>query len=504
MLSASFLIAVSLSVGVRGVTPEQAAFSAKTFLKAVGVPQPLKLVSARLNRAYSGIGGSPIYIVALTKPGSSVQLNVSVDSSSGDVIYAADPQFQPGASLGDPALTDKWMARLGFQAKRIDQGRYTGTVAGYRFINLNGKTTTTWLTNKGKFAFYDGFGSLPPLPSGKPKMITEKQAISIGIAERKKTVPKWPESLEAKAELGLFYDQRQSKTIWVWYIAEGKTVTGKFRESFIEYVEAATGKVIDKDYITASTYAYHPRTRKPLLEGAGPTANESRLLRLARARLADIGRQDVKFDEVKLGDGIRMSTRFDVLLEVGPTGQLITFKAPTGPGMLGFTKAKAKGTALVKKLHPVLPEGRFRVEKSRLGNFAATIYGQTALGYDYLESEVVSVHFNKTGTIARFLSYAPKPRPIGLPAKILTPKQMESYAYKRIAPSIPKSTPKVRYYAQVKAGKIGWYYVPKLKKTRLCRYMSIGMMRDIKDYAIQGGGTICKMDVETGTIYGYP
>lgn len=503
MIVAAALCA-SIIASTSQVTPVQAAFAAKSFLKCVGVPQPLKVVSSRLDPAYGRMYGSPTYAITLSKPQGKVPLTASVDAASGDVINAADPEFQPGASLGDPALTDKWMAKLGFQAKRIDQGRYTGTVAGYRFFNLNGKTTATWLTNKGKFAFYDGFGSLPPMPAGKPRMITQQQAISAGIAERKKTVPRWAESLEAKAELGLFYDQRQSKTIWVWYIAEGKTVTGKFRESFIEYVEAATGKVIDKDYITASTYAYHPRTRKPLLEGAGPTANESRLLRLARARLADIGRQDVKFDEVKMGGGIRMSTGLGVLLEVGPTGLLITFKAPTGPGMLSFAKAKSKGVALIKKLHPSLPEGRFRVEKSRLGNFAAVIYGQTALGYDYLESEVVSVHYNSSETIARFHTYAPKPMPAGLPAKIMTPKQMESIAYALVAPSIPKSTPTVTHYASARAGKIGWYYVPKLKKTRLCRFMSIGMFSKIKDYGTKGGGSICKMDVETGAIYGYP
>lgn len=501
---ASAVLAVSLLASGGQIAPEQAAFSAKTFLKAVGVPQPLKIVSSRLDQAYSRMYGSPTFAIILSKQGSNAPLTAAVDASSGDVIYAADTEFQPGASLGDSKLTDRWMAGLGFSAKRTGEGRYTGISGGYRFLNLNGKTTATWLTKNGKFALYDGFGGLPQMPPLKPNMVTKINALKTGIAKRKRTVPNWPHHLDSVAELGLFYDQQQRKTIWVWYVAEGKTTDGKFRESFIEYVDATTGKLIANDYIASSTYTYHPRTKKLLLEGAGPTANESRLLKLAQTRLADIGRQDVKFDEVKIGDGIRKSTGLGVLLEVGPTGQLITFKAPTGSGMLDFAKAKPLGTKLIKQLHRNLPEGRFRVEKSQFGNYSAVIYGQTALGYDYLESEVVSVHYNKTGTIARFHSYAPKPMPAGLPSKIMTPKQMEAIAYSIVAPSVPKSTPKVRYYAEVKAGKIGWYYVPKLKKTRLCRFMSIGMMRDIKDYAIQGGGTICKMDVENGTIYGYP
>jgi len=486
------------------ISPEEAAKCAMSFFKIVGVQQPYSVAVCRYDdNYYKQAIGVPAYVISLRRGGSKVLVSAVVDSSNGEVVNAYDSLYRKGEQLGDRSVTDKWMSKLGYSSSTTTPGHYTARIGSYRFFNLNGYTAATWMTNKSHFAFYVGYGAIPGLPSGRPS-VSATEAKRLAVAQRLKTKQSWPEKLEARPELGLFYDEKIAKTIWVWKVVEGTVSASGFHEVYTEYLDGTTGKPADDQYIQNSIYPYHSRRPSPLFAKNKSATLDSNLYKEAKARLADLGRSDVTFQNIEMQSGIRMSSVLGTMLEVGPTGQLITFKAPTSPGMLGFTTARSKGEALIIKLHPGLPEGKFRVERSRMGNFAAVIYGQKALGYDYLESEVVSVHYNKSGTIARFHTYPPKPKPAGLPAKMMPAKQMESMAYSLVAPRIPKSTPKVRFYASVKAGNIGWFYVPKLKQTRLCRCMSIWMMRDIKGYAVQGGGTVYKMDVETGTIYGYP
>lgn len=494
-------IIITGSANGSNITPEQAAKSAMAFFKIVGVQQPYSLASSKFDdHAYKRIYGVPCYVVGLKRGGSKVLVSAVLDATNGEVVYAFDSLYRNSDQLGDSAYTGRWMTDLGYRVARTTPGRYTARIGDYRFFNLNGFTAATWMTNKGHFSFFNGFGASPGLPSGKPK-IDASQAKRIAIAERKKHTPNWPEKLEARSELGLFYDQQKAQTTWAWKIVEGFVSSNGFSDVFTQYVDAASGKPIEDQNIQSSAYAYHSRRSCPTLTVGKDATVDSNLYRLAKARLADIGRSDVAFQSIEIDKGIRMSSQKGEALEVGPTGQLIRFTASAAPGVLDFAAASKKGEFLIKKLHPKLPEGRFRTERSRLGKYSAVIYGQATLGYEYLESEVVSVHLNQAGKVRAYTACAPMPRPDGIPSSILSTSQLEAMAEKLIQAKLPASTPNVTYSAVAKAGKTGWYFVKSLGKTRLCRAMAIGSKRDIKNYAVQGGWGSYHMDVETGKVY---
>jgi len=440
----------------------------------------------------------PIYLVILSAPGKEARLVAFVDGISGDVVHAYDFPYDKATFVASPQ-TDLWMkrlGRLGDVAVNRQMSRYDVKVGGKRFFNLNGKMWSLFQVKNGEFAYYLGFGVGPSGPTGKPR-ISPSRAIALAQAERRKTVPKWPNPLEARSELGLFFDEKSNSTKWAWKVEEGSVFAGKFSESFTNYVDAEAGRALGQDDIQNSSFPYRSRGTRVGLATVRPVKLDIPALRTAEQRLKDLGWEGLRFGKIELKDGVRMSNGFETELVLGPGGEIRSFKARPPLANINAATALAKGQKLVLAQHPSLPEGRFTIDPERTG-YRYVVYRQRAFGYDYLNSDPAMVEYGANGAVAVFALRPASKRPAGLPSKILSPLDLERIAYRLAEPHVSKSTATTRYYASVKASnKIGWW-VDERGTPILCRMVEVWFMRDIKNWAVQGGGSSYPFDVSTG------
>jgi hypothetical protein len=489
------------------IAPLEAVAAAQWFCRSVDVRPPYDLLSVDLRRG-PGYIGTQIYTVLLKRPGGRGPMSVQVDAGSGDVVYARDGELmkqaasQPRSSVMPPPspVTGSWVKRLG-RANELVHGspgdRYDVAIGGRPFFNLNGSTMAHFGVRDGAFVSYDGFGAVPPGPNGKPT-VSESRAIKAAIAQRKKTVPNWPEPLEPRTELGLFYNERTRTTTWAWKVIEGRVIQGKFYDSFTNYVDGRDGKIIADGDIQGLRFMYRSRAPRKGLAKVKPLSIEIPFVSLAEKRLKEIGRADVRFDSIKIDQGIHMSSEAGTDVVVGPTGDLQSFKAAGVPGKPKAEAALAKGRAIIFAQHPKLPEGKVMVVDGPYSFGQQVVYRQSAFGYDYLNGDVVTVRFGGKCDVVLFGIAPPSPKPEGLPKTILTRDEIQKKALALAKPYLQKNTDRVTYFAEAKAGKLGWYVQPTTRRVRLSYEVYVGFNRDIKNWALQGGGSTYHFDAETG------
>jgi|GEM_PF-3120401 len=496
------LALVAASVCFAGFRPAvsliEAVAASEWFCRCVDLKPPFRVASVRLDEyGWGRTYGTPIYVVGIDRTGNRT-LSIGVDATSGDVVFA-DIFPAPGAAACLTRQTDVWLRRLG-RANELTadpaMNRYDVVLGGHRILNPNGYNFTMFQVRDSECVWFDSYGEPPPPPSGEPS-VKRAQAIQVAQAERKKTVPKWPLPLEDRPSLGLFYDEKEKVTKWVWAVDEGSALNGRFNMCFTGYVDARTGKAISSNWIGTSRWMYHSRSPREGLALVKPLTVDIPLYTAALHKLAELGQSGVHFDSFEGKEGLHLTGDNLTKMELGPSGKLVSFQSYAPFVRLG-QKDLARGRAIILAEHPTLPEGRFLIDSTPFGSTYDVVYRQTALGYEYLGSRVVTVGIGANGRVFQFSASEPASRPSGVPAKLMSPSQVESLALAMAKPYLEKSTPNVRYYATAKAERRGWFVPQGSKSPRLSYLVEVWFMRDIKNWAVQGGGSWYHFDAESG------
>lgn len=459
-----------------------------------------RLSSVGLKRHdWARVYGTPVYLAILDGPNGS-RMVVHIDATSGDVIFAERGPIQQ-TTLTVSAQTDAWLSKLG----RMDEltaanhgfPRYNVVVGGVPLWNLNGYSRVMFNVHGKEFARFVGVGALPPPPVGKPT-VSQERAIAIVMAIRMRIASYGPGTREFHAQLGAFYDEKEAVTKWAWKVVEGWSYKGRYHDSYIEYVDAGTGEIIDNQYFQTSRFMYHMRAPRVGLKRVIPRRLNEPLFDIATELLRQIGRSDVEFDSLQIDDGLRMWTDGGPNFEMDAKGNLLAFRAPAPSGKPA--DALIRGQGFIQAQYPNLPEGQFREGDSPMGPYKEVYFRQQAFGYDYFDSKVVSVDIGAGGQVARFETHPAASRPAGVPDQILSPAEIEKIALALAQPHVLESTSHVRHYATTQAQELGWYVDLKSHSVTLAYVVSVMFVRVFKNFGAKGGGTYYHFDAATGRL----
>lgn len=480
------------------VSIREAVATAQWFCRCVDVKAPA-FSSIKLEPRRNDYG-TAIYQLSLITPDNKASMTLQIDANSGDVLHAEYFPQTRNMRFATSAQTDLWLKRLGrLKGLQKEGDRYTAILNGHRFLNLNGGTLASIGTADGKFAWYNAPGALPPPPVGKPT-VAKSRAEAVAKAEFVKTRGSWPYPLVAQTSLGLFYDDRARQTRWAWAVIEGFISNGKFSDICPYYIDGQNGRLIPDQFYQSSMLRYQSRPDRQGLASVKPLKVEIPALDLIERKLKQIGRSDVRFDSVEVKQGIRVGSRMDQQMELGPKGELYSFNVPMGRATLTQAQSMARAKQLILAERPKLPEGVFMIEPyGGHGNpYFKVIYRQKALGYEYLDNAHVTVWLGGKGGLAKYYVVPVLPRPRSVPTKLLSRADIEKIALRLAAPRVPKDTKGIHNYATAKAGPLGWAIDPSTGQPRLCYRVDVWFMRDVKNWAIQGGGTYYPVDAVTG------
>jgi hypothetical protein len=493
----------------RRVTPVEAVAVAEHFCKCVDLKPLPRITAVRYttheSTTFSGVARYRVEMAPFSRTNPYV---VEVDAVSGDVMFASN--FPPDTKFVAPPKTtsDEWLRRLGRNrgiVYDLDLGRYDMEIDGRRLCNLNGDTEAAFYVQNGIFSWFLAPGAAPPRPEGRPS-ISVQTAIAAALVERKRTVPNWPLTLETRTEPVVFYDENTKSSNWAWRVSEGSVIRGKFNESWTHFVDAKTGRIITNDQINFSRFYYKSRPARVGLAHMPRIDLAATVPKIAKSRLDQLGRTDLAFNGIESGGkyGLSSGRESDLILEpdselsLGSKGELLAFGAPTPEGQMDETSALKAGTALIRRLSPKLPEGRFDVQRNQPGSkYSHVFYRQTAFGYPYFNSVLVSVDLNHRGQVARFSVTSPAARPDSVPGKILSPGEVESRAQRLANSNLHADTLQVRYTAIVKVQNLGWYVDQTTRVVRLAYMVSI-MFESQSQFGSRGGGSVYPFDAETG------
>lgn len=411
------------SLPVPAVSPFEAAATAQWFCRSMEVNPSWRLCSVQLDTNTKTWVGAPLYEVQFKPSDRSDTLAVYVDGISGDVVHArffgppssgaADTTTQGVAGTQDARRADKLMRRLGRSRELVPHpdnsvnDRYDVQIGGYPFFNLNGYTYVMLDLRGSAFAYFIGIGDTPPAPTAKPS-VTAARAVEAAVAQRKKTVPVWPQPLEVRTQLGLLFDEKTQSTVWVWKVVEGFVSSGKFYDSFTNYVNAETGEAVADNDIQWSRFMYRSRAPRTGLSLVKPLRLHIPLLAAADRKMKELGRTDVRFEGFDLDDGVRLTAGTDVELVVDSHGDLKSFRAGPSDQKQDGKPALERGGAIMLAEQRKLPEGKIMADKFFDQN--RVVYRERALGYDYLNSDLATVGFGAYGEVT---SYAAASRPRG-------------------------------------------------------------------------------------------
>lgn len=499
---------VSLVVGQWNVEPQislgESIAAAKAFCRVVGVENKAKFAEARLNRTgWSGTyNGVELYEVHFRSTGQKPTVFVLVDAVSGDIVYAYDHELRLAQGKGNLDLSKTWLRKLGrdkeFKSFGGDE-RFDAVVSGYPFWNLNGRTILRIRSTNGRFVSYEGAGKLPSLPSGKAK-ISAKSALNNMKAIQKADFRDYPFKLESKAMLGCLYDEKQSKSRWAWKVQLMANDRGRLMQLQTKFFDGMTGKEFSRDEVQSSVYSYHSRPARQGLKLVENLKPEIPLLDIARKRLREYGRTDLKVTEVEFNQGIRLKFGSSDLLELGPTGSTLYFRAHSDRSTLPRTVLLGKGKEFILKEMPSLPEGKFSLGETGAGGGNTIEYRQWALGYPYA-GPLLEVAIGADG-VSRVQRFGLLKRPVGIPSGLLLKSQIEQVVRRITEPRLPKNTSKNRYFMNVQPMRLAWLASNPGDTPRLAWEVSVMQVVEIKNWSTRGSGSRYWFDAVTGKSIG--
>lgn len=499
---------VGLVVGQGNVEPQislaESIAAAKAFCRIVGVDSKAKFAESRLNRSgWSRIyNGVDLYEVQFRSGGEKPSIFLLVDAVSGDVVYAYDHEQRLAQGKGNPDLSKTWLKKLGrdkeFKSFGSDE-RFDAVVGGYPFWNLNGRTMLRLRSTNGRFVSYEGAGKLPSLPTGKPK-ISPTTALNNMKAIQRTDYPNYPFKLESKAILGCIYDDKQSKSRWAWKIQLVANDRGKLMELQTKILDGVTGKEFSRDEYQSSVYPYRSRSARQGLKLVNNLKPDVPLLEIARQRLREYGRTDLRITEMEVNQGIRLKFGRTDFLELGPNGSTLFFRAHSDRSTLSRTVLIEKGKKYIQKEMPTLPEGKFSLGETGAGGGNTIEYRQWALGYPYAAS-LIEVAIGVEG-VCRVQKFGQLKQPTGLPAKLLSKVQMEQIVRKMTESKLPKDTANHRYFMNVRPLRLAWLAPNATRPPKLGWEVSVMRMVEIKNYSTRGSGSRYWFDAVDGTSIG--
>lgn len=230
-----------------------------------------------------------------------------------------------------------------------------------------------------------------------------------------------------------------------------------------------------------------------------PTGLDASDLRLVRAKLRQLARPDVVFNRKSVTDGMTCfySDEGNWRLVLGPQRGIVSFQAEGSPRTPDPDVALNNGRRIILATHPHLPEGRFLVDPGPAKPFQQVLFRQRALGYDYLNSDVVQLMLGCEGDLTQYYAYRPAPRPKAVPPKIFTVKEIEEAATRWADSRLKKDTPVLHYYATVQEHDLGWFYEQRTGRVIFAYEVIVNFMRDAKDLEVSGGPQECFFDAVT-------
>jgi hypothetical protein len=208
-----------------------------------------------------------------------------------------------------------------------------------------------------------------------------------------------------------------------------------------------------------------------------PAGLDASDLRLVRAKLHDLGRPDVVFDRK---DAFNGRTAFSgdggtSALVLGPKGDIVRFEAEGSPRAPEPDVALKRGRRIILATHRHLPEGRFLVDAGPALSRRVS-YRQRALGYDYVNGDIVRLRLGCEGDLIQYYAYRPAPRPKAVPPKICTVKEIEEAATRWASSKLEKDTPSVHWWDTVHEQALGWFYDARTGRVVFAYDVVVGFM----------------------------
>jgi hypothetical protein len=488
------------------VSTVEAVAVAEWFCRCVDLNPPYVFRSAALFAGRRRGQHTPAYDVCLAVAGPAGNVRIEVDAQSGDVISAYDDFLTrrgvtPTSHASLARTTETWLRRLGRASELKPDPDCVGWVyslawKGKRFFNVNGHGRVIFQLAGGRFASYSGVGACPPAPSGQPS-VTRIRALSVAEAAQETAMSAGIGRPASLTELGLFYDAQSEKTLWAWQVRQGYVLDGRFQSRLTEYVDGTSGALLTKRVMSSSQENYRSRPKRAGLVAVGGAPPDIPLLGLAERRLNELGRPDAKFVAIDGTHGMQLGSMGAPHLVLSSNGKLYSFSYPGWGVTMDDKSAFEAGRSLILAQRPRLPAGRFLLLRGVFDTFPSVIYRQTALGYDYLNSDVVRVGVAGPNKAATYDAQDPAKLPTAVPPRIFTEAAIEATATLAAKPHLQPSTRGAVRSVKATARALGWF-VPGPGLEPVLAYSVSVLFETRTSMGTHGGGPVCHFDAATG------